>query len=148
MQKTVEEARPGPKPNLQAETAAEVYPLEELVGLDVLRILAVRDWQEKITKGEDIPTRSRFVSARVREVIKSGNVQEMKALNYLLLLVQWYHCLSSSKKQRGVKELPPATIEAEAMDGASEEVRESIRVRFADGKFVVPSLAEHIPMTC
>lgn len=135
MKKTAEEARPGPKPHLQAETPAEVYPLEELVGLDLLRILAVRDWQEKVAAGEDIVTKSRYVSGRVREVVKSGNVREIKALKYLLLLVEWYHCLKSIK-QRGAKELPPTAVLAKAIDGTSEELREIIRVRFAEGKYV------------
>lgn len=125
MKQTAEEARPGPKPHLEAETPAEVYPLEELVGLDILRILTVRDWQEKVATGEDIVTKSRYVSGRVREVVKSGNVREIKALKYLLLLVEWSHCLKSTK-QRGAK----------AIDGISEELRESIRVRFSEGKYV------------
>lgn len=135
MKQTAEEARPGPNPHLKAETPAEVYPLEELVGLDVLRILTVRDWQEKAAAGEDIVTKSRYVSGRLREVVKSGNVREIKALKYLMLLVEWHHCLKSTK-ERGVKELPPTTVLAKAMDGTSEELRESIRVRFAEGKYV------------
>lgn len=135
MKKTAEEARPGPKPHLLAETPAEVYPLEELVGLDVLPILTVRDWQEKVTASEDIATQSRYVSGRVREVVKSGNVREIKALKYLLLLVEWYHCLKSTK-QRGVKELPPRNVMARVMHGTSEELRESVRVRFAEVKYV------------
>lgn len=135
MKQIVEETRPGPKPHLMAETPAEVYPLEELVGLDILRILTVRDWQEKVTAGEDIVTKSRYVSGRVREVVKSGNVREIKALKYLLLLVEWYRCLKSTK-QRSAKELPPKNVLARVMDGTSEELRESIRVKFAEGKYV------------
>lgn len=135
MKQTAVEARPGPKPHLMAETPAEVYPLEELVGLDVLPILTVRDWQEKVTAGEDIVTKSRYVSGRVREVVKSGNVREIKALKYLLLLVEWYHCLRSTK-QRGAKELPPKNVLARVMDATNEEIRESIRVRFAEGRYV------------
>lgn len=135
MKQTAEEARPGPNPHLKAETPAEVYPLEELVGLDVLPILTVRDWQEKVTAGEDIVTKSRYVSGRIREVVKSGNVREIKALKYLLLLVEWYHCLRSTK-QRGTKKLPPRNVMARAMDGTSEELRERVRVRFAEVKYV------------
>lgn len=135
MKQTAEQARPGPKPHLTAETPAEVYPLEELVGLDVLPILTVRDWQEKVRAGEDIVTKSRYVSGRVREVVKSGNVREIKALKYLLLLVEWYQCLKSSK-QRGAKELPSRDVLATSMHGTTEQLRESIRVRFAQGKYV------------
>lgn len=135
MKQTAEKSRAGPKPYLKAETPAEVYPLEELVGLDVLRILMVRDWQEKVAAGEDIVTKSKYVSGRVREVIKSGNVREIKALKYLLLLVEWYHCLKSTNN-KGTKELPPASVLANEMDGTSEELREAIRVRFAEGKYV------------
>lgn len=143
MKQTAEKAKPGPKPHLSAETPAEVYPLEELVGIDVLPILTVRDWQEKVRAGEDIVTKSRYVSGRVREVVKSGNVREIKALKYLLLLVEWYQCLKPSK-QRGAKELPPRDVLATSMHGTSEQLRESIRVRFAQGKYVNNFLTSQI----
>lgn len=131
----IEEAKPGPKPHMQAETPADVYPLEELVGLDVLRVLPVRDWQESLEADEDILTTSRFVSGRMRATVSSGNVRIIKALKYLLLLVQWYHCLKPGP--RGTKKLPSGKEMGADIGEIREDLREEMRRRFADGKFVI-----------
>ncbi|MCJ1264697.1 DNA-directed RNA polymerase I subunit rpa49 [Lobaria immixta] len=131
IKQAVEDAKPGPKPNLQATTVAEVYPVEEVVGLDALRGLTVRDWQDKFKDGDDILTKSRYVSGRVREVVKSEQVRKIKALKYLLLLVEWYHCFKPGPK--GVKKLGPRKEVEQAMKDTSEEMRNGIRERFAEG---------------
>lgn len=138
IKQAVEEAKPGPKPNLQAATVAEVYPLEEIVGLDVLKMLKVRDWQDKVKGGVDILTKSRYVSGRVREVVKSEQVRKIKALKYLLLLVEWYHCFKPGPK--GVKKLGSRKEVEIAMEDTSEEIRNGIRERFAEGKYVIALL--------
>ena len=129
IKQAVEDAKPGPKPNLQAETVADVYPLEEVVGLDALRILTVRDWQDKVKDGQDILTKSRFVSLRLRKVVKSEQVRKIKALKYLLLLVEWYNCF---KPVGGTKRLD---FEEEFEVGDSKEIRDAIKERFADATY-------------
>lgn len=135
MMQAVEDAKPGPKPNLHATKVAEVYPLEEVVGLDALKALTVRDWQDKYNDGDDILTKSRFVSGRVREVVKSEQVRKIKALKYLLLLVEWYHCFKSGPKQ--VKKLSSKKEVEAAMEGSTEEIRNGIRERFAEGEYAI-----------
>ena len=119
----VEDAKPGPKPNLQAETVADVYPLEEVVGLDALRVLTVRDWQDKVKDGQDILTKSRFVSGRLQKVVKSEQVRKIKALKYLLLLVEWYHCF---KQVRGVKKLGSRKAVVAALGVTSKDMGNAI----------------------
>lgn len=131
LQAAIADAKPGPKPNLQAQSPVDVYSLEDLVGFDTLRILAVRDWQDKVRAGADIVTKSRFVSGRVRKVADSGDVRKLKALKYLLLLVQWYHCFRPGRK--GVKALPSKKEVEEVVEGASEEIRNGFAKRFAEG---------------
>lgn len=139
IKQAVEDAKPGPKPNLQATTVAEVYPVEEVVGLDALRGLTVRDWQDKVKDGDDILTKSRYVSGRVREVVKSEQVRKIKALKYLLLLVEWYHCFKPGPK--GVKKLGPRKEVEQAMKDTSEEMRNGIRERFAEGTYAIALFA-------
>lgn len=134
----IEDAKPGPKPNLQAETVADVYPLEEVVGLDALRFLTVRDWQDKVKDGQDILTKSRYVSGRLRKVVKSEQVRKIKALKYLLLLVEWYHCF---KPFKGKKKLGSRNEVEKAMGDTSEEIRNAIRERFADGMYAIALFA-------
>ena len=104
MQNAVDEGKPRPTPNPNAETPADVYPLEELVGLGTLRFLAVKEWQDKVESGEDIVTKSRYVSARVRHVVQGGDVRKLKTLRYLLLLLDWSRCLKPGTK--GGKRVP------------------------------------------
>lgn len=134
----VEDAKPGPKPNLQAETVADVYPLEEVVGLDALRVLTIRDWQDKVKDGQDILTKSRYVSGRLQKVVKSEQVRKIKALKYLLLLVEWYHCF---KQVRGTRRLGSRKEVKEALGDMSDEIRNAIRERFADGMYAIALLA-------
>ncbi|MCJ1462350.1 DNA-directed RNA polymerase I subunit rpa49 [Pseudocyphellaria aurata] len=130
IKQAAEDAKPGPKPNLQAKTVAEVYPLEEVVGLDTLKSLTVRDWQDNVRDGADVVTSSRYVSGRLVQVVKSEEVRKIKALKYLLLLVQWYHCFKPGTK-RVPKLGPKKNVEA-VMKGTSEELRNRIKERFSE----------------
>ena len=99
MQAEATSNKPIPKPNLKAETPAEVYTLDDLVGLKTLRSMQVKEWIDKENAGEEITTRSRFVSARIVRMVKAEEVKELKALKYLLLLIEWY--LASKKTGQG-----------------------------------------------
>lgn len=93
LQTAVDESKPRPKPKLEAETPAEVYPIEELVGPGVLRQMTVKEWQDAVESKEDILTKSRFVSHRIQSVVSSGDVRRLKTLKYLLLLLEWHGAL-------------------------------------------------------
>ena len=88
--------KPIPKPNLEAERPAEVYTLDDLVGLQTLRSMQVKEWVDKENGGEEIITRSRFVSARIVRMVKAEEVKELKALKYMLLLIEWYWALKKT----------------------------------------------------
>ncbi|KAG6993867.1 hypothetical protein G7Y79_00050g086040 [Physcia stellaris] len=97
MQAEVTSNKPIPTPNLEAETPAEVYTLDSLVGLQALRSMQVKEWIDKENAGEEVTTRSRFVSSRIAGLVKADEVKKLKALKYLLLLVQWYLALRKGK---------------------------------------------------
>lgn len=97
MQAEVTSNKPIPTPNLEAETPAEVYTLDSLVGLQALRSMQVKEWIDKENAGEEVITRSRFVSSRIAGLVKADEVKKLKALKYLLLLVQWYVALRKGK---------------------------------------------------
>ena len=125
------DAKPIPKPNLDAKTAAEVYPIEQLIGLEILKSIHVRDWIEKVEAGEDIMTKSRFVSGRIRKVVKSKEVRLMKTLKSILLLVEWYRCLKAPSK--GLRKIPRREEIVETIPEASEAVLDAIVHKFAEG---------------
>ena len=136
MQNVVDEGKPRPTPNLNAETPADVYPLEELVGLGNLRMLAVKEWQDKVENGEDIETKSRFVSGRVRHVVQAGDVKKLKTLRYLLLLLDWSKCLKPGIK--GGKRVPTKEDLRTRIEGVGSELLDGVGKRFAEGKYAYP----------
>ncbi|KAI4111949.1 MAG: hypothetical protein LQ338_008343, partial [Usnochroma carphineum] len=73
LQTQVDESKPRPRPTLNAGKPAEVYPIEELVGQGTLPQMMVKDWQDAIEAGEEILTKSRFVSHRVGAIVKNGD---------------------------------------------------------------------------
>ena len=146
MQKVVDEGKPRPTPHLDAEKPADVYPLEELVGIGNLRLLAVKDWQVKVEAEEDIETKSRFVSSRLRHIVQIGDVKKLKTLRYLLLLLDWFRCLKSEPK--GAKKVPKKEELKTAISGISSELLDGLGKRFAQGhelnKWHIDNLITHI----
>ena len=134
MQNEVDQGKPIPQPNLNAETAADVYPIERLVGLLALRNLQVQEWIEKVDAGEEITTKSRFVSERVIQVVKKGNLELLKALKYLLLLLEWYHCLNV--KGKGSRRVPKKEGVTKAIEWAGSDLLDDLSKRFSEGSYV------------
>lgn len=136
LQNAADENKPRPTPNLNAETPADVYPVEELVGLGTLKFLTVKEWQDKVENGEDIVTKSRYVSARVRHIVQSGDVRKLKTLRYLLLLLDWSRCLKPGTK--GGKRVPTKEELKTAIDGVGSELLDGVGKRFAEGTYAYP----------
>lgn len=143
MQNEAEQAKPIPKPNRNAEAPADVYPIEQLVGVLALRKLQVQDWIEKVEAGEEISTKSKFVSDRIIKVVKKGNEELLKALKYLLLLLEWYLCLKVVK--RGSRRVPKREDEAKAIEWASSDLLEDLSKRFSEESYVQIDLFPIMP---
>ena len=125
------EAKPVPKPNEAAETPAEVYTLEDLVGGDVLQSVDIREWRQAVDAKEDVQTASLFVSKRLRGIARSGDSKKLRALKLLLGMLEWFRCL---KQRREGRVLPPkekVIAEVKAIGGMA---REAIRKKFAPNK--------------
>lgn len=121
--------KPIPTPNLEATTAAEVYTIESLVGIPALRSMQVKEWMDKINGGEEVTTRSRFVSARVAKLVKADKVKELKAMKYLLLLVVWHASLNKSK---GGLRVPKKEEWDNLMPGWGTDTITAVGRKFAD----------------
>ena len=146
MQSAVDDAKPRPKPNLNATTPAEVYPVSNLVGgEETLRLIVVRDWQDAVAANKPVLTKSRFVSKRLAKVAQSGDVKKLKTLRYLLILLEFYGALTSGPK--GIKKVPQKEQLRKAMGNANEGMTEGVRGRFADAKYTPrpPPLFETSP---
>ncbi|KAK4693686.1 DNA-directed RNA polymerase I subunit RPA49, partial [Lecanoromycetidae sp. Uapishka_2] len=147
MQAEVDMHKPRPKANLDAETPGDVYPTEELVGgLNVLRTTSVKEWIDKVKAGEDIQTKSLFVSRRLRAEVQSGDVKRIKTLKYLLLLVEWFRGLKPINK--GGLRVPKMEDMAELVSVWGNEIVAGVGRRFAEeaqlNKWHTDNLITHI----
>ena len=129
LQAAMDEAKPRPKPNVAAESPADVYTAEDIVGLEVLRLLNVKPWEEAVKKKQNVPSTSRFVARRLVKVVQSKDLKRLKSLKFLLILIQWQKCLRSGSK--GIKKLPPKEAVQKSVPDADGNVLETIRKRFA-----------------
>ena len=130
LQAAVDNAKPRPKPNLEAETPADVYPAENLVGMDVLEGLAVKTWQDAVEANRDVKTSSRFVSRRLIRVVRTDDVKKLRTLKALLLMLNWYGCLQPGGKN--AKKLPKREDVKKAVGPeVPDRIVDSIRKRFA-----------------
>ena len=135
LQAEIDGAKPRPKPNMEAETPAEVYKIEDLVGASSLQSLKVRDWQSAVEANKDVQTSSKYVSRRLVKVASSKNIMRLKALRYVLLLLDWYSCLKPGMK--GMKKLPQREDITKAVGGEiTGSMLESLRKRFAPDGYV------------
>ena len=132
LQAAIDEAKPVPKANLEAKTPEEVYTLEELIGEDALKTVAVHQWIRTVEDKKGVETISRFVAKRVNKLVKDGKVKKLKALKFLLGLLQWYTCLKTGYK--GEKRLPPRTEIHTAVTAFDSTVLDGLRRKFAPEK--------------
>ncbi|KAL9119442.1 MAG: hypothetical protein Q9187_004003 [Circinaria calcarea] len=147
LQAVVDEGKPRPRPNLDAETPADVYKVEDLVGLDALRVLSVRNWQEAVRKGEDVKTSSRFVSRRLVRIVQTEDVMRLKTLRFLLLLLDWNAALKPGSK--GGKKFPGneaigKAVGPEIGEGTLEGVRKRFAPEMTLNKWAIDNLMTHI----
>ncbi|KAL2036944.1 hypothetical protein N7G274_010369 [Stereocaulon virgatum] len=148
MQAEIDEAKPLPKPNMQAETPAEVYPVEDLVGgIAVLKAIGVKEWIDKVNAGKDIQTKSLFVARRLRATVQSGDVKKVKILKYLLLLIEWFRSLKPGKKT-GHRAPKPEDL-PDLLANWGSDIVNGVNRRFAEGggalnKWHLDNLITHI----
>ena len=147
MQAEADEGKPRPKPNLEASTPAEVYPIEQLVGGEHnLAAMGVKGWIDEVNAGKDVQLKSRFVARRLMATVKSGDVKKLKVMRYLLLLIEWSTALKPVPK-RG-KKVPKPEDMGTLIGTYGKDVVTGLSQRFAVGfelnKWHLDNLTTHI----
>lgn len=133
MQAEIDSGKPRPRPNMHAETPADVYPVNQLVGGDhILRQIAVKEWIDKTEAGEDVQTRSRFVACRLKRIVQSGDVKKVRLLKYILLLIEWHKGLKTGSKR--VRKVPKPEKMASLIEGWGSDTVHSLEQRFAENQ--------------
>lgn len=135
MQDTVLAAKPIPRPNVAAAAVEDVYPITVLVPAAEMRNLAVKEWQDAVAAGEDVKLNYRYIAHRLNAVVNSEDVPKLKALRYLMLLLDFNAALQPS---RGAgKKLPIKDRMKAKMSDWPDTLIDSVRRRFAEGRYVM-----------
>ncbi|KAI9768485.1 MAG: DNA-directed RNA polymerase I subunit rpa49 [Geoglossum simile] len=146
LQKDIDSNKPRPKANLSATSPEGVYPIDYLVGQEEMKALSVKEWEDAVTEGKEITSKSRYVCRRVQKIGEARDVQKLKVLRYLQLLLDFYFSLGKVSKDG--RKLPRREELREAL-GVPDFLVERVRKRFADGgqpmiKWRVDNLITHI----
>lgn len=148
LQAVVDEAKPVPRPNLDADEIQDVYDPEVIIGADILNLVPVREWQEKVQHGEGVQVVSRFVANRVNAVAGNNeSIVRLRVLRYFYFVLLFY-LNTKPGRQRGSRSLPARDKLREVLEPAPEAVIENIRRKFsAEGqmrKFHIDLLMTHM----
>jgi DNA-directed RNA polymerase I subunit RPA49 len=121
-------SKPRPKANLDATDIKDVYTVNNLIGLDILKAVPVFEWQQTIKGNKEIIVSSEYVAHRITKVASS--TEKLKILRYLLLLIE-LHKGCKSKGSNKPKLLPKRDEMKKIAGGMPEPVLESARRQFS-----------------
>jgi len=127
LQFAADEGKPRHKANLDAATVKAVYPIEDIIGVDILKVLRVKDWRDKAREKKEVITKSRFVAQRVQR--HSEDVEKLKALRYLSCLLGFYSAFNP--RGRNVRGMSNKVEVRKAFVGTDPAVLENISERFS-----------------
>lgn len=145
LQSAADDAKPRPRANVEASNIQDVYTIEELVGLEILKNIQIKDWQDAAREKKNVQTKSAFVAHRLQRFASDPeSVQKTKLLRFLLALIDFYNVCKPARSSRRV---PERSELREAID-CGDSVIESIRRKFSDAslmtKFQSDLLITHV----
>jgi DNA-directed RNA polymerase I subunit RPA49 len=124
----VDNAKPRPKANFAAESINDVYTIESLIGSEIIKQIPVKEWCDAVKASKEVITKSKYVALRLQKVATS-DVQKLRALRYLLCLLEFFG--SARPKGKGIRVLPYKDGLRAAVTGVPEAVLEHIRRKFS-----------------
>ncbi|KAF2773496.1 RNA polymerase I associated factor, A49-like protein [Teratosphaeria nubilosa] len=123
-------SKPIPKPNLAADDIEEVYPFNTLIPPHEARLVTVKDWQDATRAEKELKFFHRYPATHVRHWGKSEDVQRLKALKYLALLLEFHDALQSAGKPG--KKVPKKEFLTKKLGHWPEALVDSVRRRFSN----------------
>ncbi|ELR02469.1 hypothetical protein GMDG_05518 [Pseudogymnoascus destructans 20631-21] len=127
LQTVVDESKPRPRANLDAESPKDVYTIDYLVGTETMKVIPVKEWQDAVKAKEQIITSSKFVSDRIQ--LASSSVQKLKVLRYLLAILEFYGattpaaaCARSPKRMSCARPCPASRRRWRGTSSASSRI--------------------------
>jgi DNA-directed RNA polymerase I subunit RPA49 len=126
----VDDSKPRPVANRAAEYPSDVYPVETILGKDLLAMIPIKDWVDAAEAGQAVNVHSQFVAKRIFKLAKAKELQKLKILRFILLCVNFNAALKT--RGRGPKTIPPKDkLLSEMGENAPGPVVDAIRRRFA-----------------
>ena len=145
LQHEADASKPRPKANLNATDIKDVYTHDNLLGVDMMKHIPVMDWTQSIKDQKEIIVSSRHVARRIQK--EASNIENLKLLRYMLLLIDFYNAARASSRGRSLF-LPKRDVLKAALNGMPEVVVESVKRRFTEAgkmpRFKVDLLITHI----
>ena len=125
-----------PRPNANTETTdlSKVYTVETLIGTETMASILVRPWQTEMKAGREVMVPSRFVAARL--VKFKDNVEKLKMLRYMLLLIQF---INATKSGREGRKLPRHDELKTINEGQPDSLLQGVKRKFSEG----PTMTRH-----
>lgn len=123
-------AKPIPKPNMTADNVEDVYPLTTLIPPGDLRLVQVKEWQDKARADEAVMFSNRFTANRFGPVGKADDVDKLKALRYLNLLLDFNTALGTAG--RAGKKVPKKDVLSQKLADYPDNLVDSVRRRFSE----------------
>jgi DNA-directed RNA polymerase I subunit RPA49 len=101
----VDSSKPRPTPNMAAEYPGDVYPIDTIVGSELMTLLDVKDWVDASMSGKGVDVSSKFVARRIVKLARNKQIQKLKVLRFILLCINFGASLMGGG--RGAKKIPP-----------------------------------------
>lgn len=136
LEAAIDSSKPRPTPNLQAEYPGDVYPIEAIVGNELMTMIEVKDWVDASAAGQGVNVSSKYVARRIVKLARNKQIQKLKVLRFILLCVNFAAALQGGGK--GPKKIPQkGKLEAMMGDDAPQGCIMAIRRKFAREGYVL-----------
>lgn len=120
--------KPRPKANTETTDLSKVYTIGSLIGTDTMTSIQVRPWVVEMKAGKEVLVTSRFVASRLNKF--KDNVEKLKILRYMLLLIEFYNSTTSGRDGR---KLPRGDDLKAIVEGQPESLLTGVKRRFTEG---------------
>ena len=138
LQNAIDDAKPRPKANLDAETVRDVYPVDVVVSKDFMTSIHVKDWVDAVEAGKRVEVHSRFVASRIHRFATANDIRRLKVLRFILMLVNF----NAALVKKGLKpQVLPKRDRLQQRLGESSAMVDAVTKRFAS-EYVHSSMQE------
>lgn len=127
----VDSSKPRPIPNLAAEYPTDVYPINTVVGSELMTMLDVKDWVEASAAGQGVFVTSKYVAKRIVKLAKNKQIQKLKVLRFILLCINFNAALVGGGGSRPKKIPIKGKLEAAMGEDVPAGCVVAIRRKFA-----------------